>query len=228
MTTKSSERLSPIEIAFIIIAFAIVVASLSYVILMNYDRSPSSIEVSLDGYDGGYDVSVINQADIDDFMVVSGIGQVKASEIVAYRDALGGFEDVYQLLDVKSINAQLFESIMLHFYFSDTQSSSDSLSDSVSGVSSDVDVIADEAIELPADDITYSGETDTAERKSVNINSASAEEIEACLLISSDQADQIVEIRELIGGYSNRSELALCSLISNELYGEIKDYIELQ
>lgn len=225
MSNKRIERLSPIEIAYIIVAFTIVVASLIYVVVTKYDHRPNTISVSLSDFNSSYDVSIINQADIDDFMSVKGIGEVRANEIIAYRDALGGFEDVYELLDLKFINADLFEKIITYFYLSDYAPSDIKSPDSASDNKEEPDNSTDEVIENPTDKNEYVNSVDNVLRRSVNINTASSEEIMACLLISSAQAEQIVEIRDIIGGYSNISELSLCSLISMDLYSEIKDYV---
>lgn len=225
MSNKRIERLSPIEIAYIIVAFTIVVASLIYVVVTKYDHRPNTISVNLSDFNSSYDVSIINQADIDDFMSVKGIGEVRANEIIAYRDALGGFEDVYELLDLKFINADLFEKIITYFYLSDYTPSDIKSPDSDSDNKEESDDSTDEVIENPTDKNEYVNSVDNVLRRSVNINTASSEEIMACLLISSAQAEQIVEIRDIIGGYSNISELSLCSLISMDLYSEIKDYV---
>ncbi len=227
MSRKTTEKLTGIEVAYIIVAFAVVIASLSYVILTNYDHTPSTLNVSFNNLDSVYDVSVINIADVDDFIEVKGIGEVKANEIVAYRDAISGFDDVYQLLDVKSVTAELFESIITHFYLDESQTADDLTSDKDADTSEKADEISDESVSLPKEEDNSSSENDSLSRRSVNINTASADEIAACLLISTEQAKQIVEVREIIGGYSNISELVLCSLLQADLYTEIKPYIIL-
>ncbi len=227
MSKKTTEKFTGIEVAYIIVAFAVVIASLSYVILTNYDHTPNTLSVNFNTLDGVYDVSVINGADVDDFIEVKGIGEVKANEIVAYRDAISGFEDVYQLLDVKSVTAELFESIITHFYLEESQTSDDLISDKYADAFEKADEISDESVSLPIEEDNSLSGSEPLSRRSVNINTATDDEIASCLLISSEQAKQIVEIRELIGGYSNVSELALCSLIQTDLYSEIKPYIIL-
>ena len=70
-----------------------------------------------------YDVSVINAATQEDFMQVSGVGEVKAGDIIAYRTALGGFTRVSQIKDISGIGDSLYQRIVEHFYpsVSDTE-----------------------------------------------------------------------------------------------------------
>lgn len=53
----------------------------------------------------------INKATIEELMTLSGIGESKAKEIVAYREKNGPFQDIKDLLNVPGIGENLFASI---------------------------------------------------------------------------------------------------------------------
>ena len=92
---------------------AIVIASVSVYMSEHFRREGIRIvQPSTEKSDGGYDVSVINSASKEDFMNVSGIGEVKAGDIIAYRDAMGGFKKVSQLKDVSGISDTIYSRII--------------------------------------------------------------------------------------------------------------------
>jgi len=53
----------------------------------------------------------INKADAGQLQVVPGIGEVLAGRIVSYRDEMGGFTSVEELLDVEGIGPAKLERI---------------------------------------------------------------------------------------------------------------------
>lgn len=53
----------------------------------------------------------INTAGIEELVTLNGIGEVKAQEIVAYREQNGAFERIEQLLNVKGIGEATFNKI---------------------------------------------------------------------------------------------------------------------
>ncbi len=53
----------------------------------------------------------INQATLEEFESLPGIGPTKAAEIIAYRDFHGGFNEVNDLLNVPGIGPQIMETI---------------------------------------------------------------------------------------------------------------------
>ena len=53
----------------------------------------------------------INQATLEDFQHIKGIGPVLAERIVSYRDANGKFKSLEQIKEVKGIGGAKFEKI---------------------------------------------------------------------------------------------------------------------
>ena len=107
------------EIIFVVICLCAAIIAIATVAIVR-DGSADN-ELTVDRGDPSseneeYDVSVINFATLDDFMQISGIGEVKAGDIIAYRNALGGFNRVSQIKDVNGISDALYQRIIEYFY----------------------------------------------------------------------------------------------------------------
>lgn len=72
--------------------------------------SPEITEVSSSGTQNGSLIN-INTADTRELIKLSGIGEVKAAAIVAYREEHGAFSSVEELLNVKGIGEKTLEKI---------------------------------------------------------------------------------------------------------------------
>ncbi|MBQ8623626.1 MAG: helix-hairpin-helix domain-containing protein [Oscillospiraceae bacterium] len=226
MTNKHKEKFTPIEVVYLVIAFAVFVGSLCFVLLTKLDKTPDEITVGFSNFDGGYDASVINSATVEDFMRVNGIGEVKANSIISYRESLGGFESIYQLLDLNNLTSQNFEDIIVYFYFMGQTSDEHDSEKTDSVITENIDNVIDSPEE--GEDYLSLNDTDiiTTLRK-VNINTASAIDISSCLLLDIEQAEQIVSMRERLGVYNNIQEVLLCDLITEDIYSKIKEYLLL-
>lgn len=53
----------------------------------------------------------LNTCTAEELMTISGIGEVKAADIIAYRDYLGGYTSVEQIKDIKGIGDKTYEKI---------------------------------------------------------------------------------------------------------------------
>lgn len=231
MPNNSQDKFTAVEVVYLIIAFAVVAASLGLVIT-RLDNPPTEITADFSSFNGGYDVSVLNSATVADFIHVHGIGEVKARAIISYRDSLGEFTDIYQLLDLKTITPQNFEDIVSYFYLGGNLSEDINEIPKESTPHKDEDKEKEEIISS-----TTEGEEPTSSdsrtdnvniRRAVNINSASAVEISEYLLIEIERAEQIVAMRELLGGFNNIQEVLLCDLITEDIYAQIKPYLLLE
>ncbi|MCD8106912.1 MAG: helix-hairpin-helix domain-containing protein [Oscillospiraceae bacterium] len=69
-----------------------------------------------------YDLSVINSATVEDFMEIDGIGEVRATAIVNFRESIGGFTDINQITYIDGISDSILESIIEYFYSDETES----------------------------------------------------------------------------------------------------------
>lgn len=53
----------------------------------------------------------INTCTVDDLITISGIGEVKASAIIEYRELIGGYTSVEQIKNIRGIGDSVYEKI---------------------------------------------------------------------------------------------------------------------
>lgn len=236
------DKLKPFEIAYLIVGAVLVTACFGFICYTRIlgDDEPLSVETYNFSSDA-YDVAVINSATIDDFLEVKGIGEAKATAIINYRDALDGFESVYQLGDLSAVSDKLLDAIIDHFYGDKPAEVGDSTekAEPVTDISENIDVVSsqdtpavttastDDKVENSETELTSSTQISesTRERIPVDINKADAETIANSLLIDISVAEEIVRVRETIDGYENIRELFLCYNITEEIFKKISDFV---
>lgn len=79
-----------------------------------YSQSASVQEKSSDESNDVIDVSYplnLNTCTAEELMTISGIGEVKASDIIEYREYLGGYTSVEQIKDIKGIGDKIYEKV---------------------------------------------------------------------------------------------------------------------
>lgn len=229
----------PFEILFLAVCLAAAAAAVTAVYLSRYRSNESEVYISSEqNVEDNYDVSVINSAAREDFMSVSGIGEVKADDIIAYRTALGGFSRVGQLKDIRGISDALYQRIIDYFY-GEKPSEPEASEVTQPQVTAPPETSASETSVLPKKteskkettteptEAAEEEETETLERtmRSVAINSASADEIADALMIDIKLAEEIVSLRETIHGFSTVQELDLCGGMTDEIYRRIKGFV---
>lgn len=82
--------------------------------LQNYDESNYSQSDSGKQNDQEASVSYplnLNTCTAEELMTISGIGEVKASAIIEYREYLGGYTSVEQIKNIKGIGDKVYEKI---------------------------------------------------------------------------------------------------------------------
>ena len=183
----------------------------------------------------------INKADNDMLCAVPGIGDTLAGNILSYKSQHGDFKSMYELLNVDGIGEGKLGILMRYFYVvndvgsqpaetaqssqrSYTQGSRKTTSRS-STTSGSVHTTSTGFVKSPS--VITEPQPTAPVRRRVNINRADADEIRESLLIDEELAAEIVEIRELIGGYTNIREVLMADGFSQELLVELDEYIEI-
>lgn len=242
-------KLKPSEIAFVAVCLIAAAVSIAAVYISR-ERAVGG-EIVIDQADSSgdeeYDVSVINSASLEDFMNISGIGEVKAGDIISFREALGGFTRVSQIKAISGISDSLYQKIIEYFYLSPKSGESET---AASPPNEQEEKTADYTLPPEPEETsppktsatekpTETEKTEKTEKsaktepstepertmKSVDINAASAEEIAEALMIEPELAEEIVSLRELIHGFSAVQELDLCDGMTDTIYSRIKDYV---
>ena len=126
----------------------------------------------------------INSADSVTLCKVSGIGAKSASHILFYRNLLGGYHSVSQILELKVVTEENFQRILPQIY------------------------------------------CDSAKIKKININFARPKELEVHPYISNRMLRQIINNRELKGGWSNLEEMIEDDIFSAEEAARIAPYLD--
>lgn len=171
-----------------------------------------------------------SQADKEMLMAVSGIGEVTADRIIAYRDRVGVISNMDMLLEVNGIGDSTLALLKGYFYV-DSADYHDMPQETKVAETQPVqtEIPADTVTEPPAteEQTVTTAETTEKIRQKVNINKADAQEISDKLLIDMDKANAVIELRELISYYESPNELLLCKGFTEKLVSELWDYIEI-
>ena len=136
----------------------------------------------------------INKADKEMLMAVSGIGEVTADRIIAYRDRVGVISNMDMLLEVNGIGDSTLELLKGYFYV-DSADYHDMPQETKVAETQPVqtEIPADTVTEPPAteEQTVTTAETTEKVRQKVNINKADAQEISDKLLIDMDKANAV-------------------------------------
>ena len=126
----------------------------------------------------------LNSADSVMLCKVAGIGAKSSSHILFYRELLGGYHSVSQILELKVVTEENFQRILPQIY------------------------------------------CDSAKIKKININFARPKELEVHPYISNRMLRQIINNRELKGGWSNLEEMIEDDIFSAEEAARIAPYLD--
>lgn len=179
----------------------------------------------------------INLADRDILMSISGIGEVTADRIIEYRDSVGVICNMDMLLEVNGIGEATLDLLKEYFYVDeyDYRDMPDDNETEENDEENDYEEPAQTTVKTTTAGTTATKHTTVKatvvtappkQRRKVNINTASAEELAEKLLLNEDQAQEVVNIREKISYYSSPNELLLCEGFTDQLVSELWDYIE--
>lgn len=172
----------------------------------------------------------INKADKEMLMAVSGIGEVTADRILAYRDRVGVIYNMDMLLEVNGIGDATLALLKSYFYvdsadYSDVPQETKVADTQPAQTESPADTVTE--TQTTAEQTVSTAETTQKVRQKVNINKADAQEISDKLLIDMDKAKAIVDLRELISYFESPNELLLCEGFTEKIVSELWDYIEI-
>ena len=236
-------KLRSSETVFAVICLCAAIVAVVMIIVVRGRTAESELTINRSDTSDGvevYDVAVINSASLEDFTQISGIGQVKAGDIIAYREAIGGFTRASQLMDVNGISDALYQRIIEYFYLNVRQepenttvpdsSTTESIASShyiTSETETSSTPVTTKGKEEKKPSATSAEATQTTEKvmRVVNINSADADEIADALLIDLELAEEIISLRDRIHYFSVVQELDLCDGMTAEIYKRIKDYV---
>ena len=180
----------------------------------------------------------INKVTRDELMQIDGVGEGLADKIIAFRRSNGKITDMQQLTEIYGIGDSTLDLLCRYLYvdkadYSKVTSATSVTAATAAAVSSEAvtkATTASASVRTTAKrTASVQTVTEPREKRRVNINEATAEEIADALLIEQEDAEMIVMLRELIQGYSNTLELLYLEdydkRYDKDFYNEIKDYV---
>lgn len=175
----------------------------------------------------------INDAYTEALLCVPGIGEVLAGNIMDFIAEKGVITHMDMLLEVEGIGDSKLNSLKEYFYVSDkytvTTKKAVKVTTSKKQTTTKVTTTKITTTKPPKTTVTTTTTTTAPPMRSmVNINLADKEELKRCLLITDEQAEDIVSLRNDIGAYSNILEVLYCESISDNQYLEIRDYMTVE
>ena len=148
------------------------------------------------------DLININTATSAELQALTGIGEAKAAAIIAYREEHGVFADISEIMNVSGIGEKIFESIR----------------DSIT--TGEVSAPNSAASQSPASEPFKPSETIL-----ININTATAEELQTLSGIGEAKAAAIIAYREEHGAFDDISEIMNVSGIGEKIFESIRENI---
>ncbi len=161
----------------------------------------------------------INLADMDAFLGVNGVGEVTASAVIAYREQVGVIHRMEQLTEISGIGEKTLELLCQYFYVSDE----DHLPDEPDEPQPEEQTVTEQpCVETEQPD---ESQPDEPQMRDVNINTAAAEEIAEALLLTDEQAQAIVSLREQLIYFSSPEELLYTKVINADVLRRIRAHL---
>lgn len=172
----------------------------------------SESATSTTAFDG---VVNLNTATVDELMQIEGVGEKTAQNIIKYRDEIGGYTFLEQLLDVAGIGETKLNRWRPYFV--------------LDVVIATTELTATVTSTLPAvTDTTASTTVATAPFSGVlNLNTATVEELMMVSGIGEITAEKIVAYRDAIGGFTSLEQLMEIEGIGEKKLAAWRPYLTL-
>lgn len=169
-----------------------------------------------------YDVSTpmnLNTATAEELQVLPGIGEVLAQRIVAYREQIGGFRNLEQLLEVNGIGTVKYAEIVPMLYLpEETPDEEESLQpEEVPEESS--------AADMPEEAATDAAEPTEPVSFPIDLNTATREELMRIPEMTETLADAILTLRQEIRYFSSPYELLYAEGMTDQRFEKLRDFV---
>lgn len=165
----------------------------------------------------------INKAGKDELIKLKGIGEKTADLIIGYRNAVGGFSDISEIMNINGIGEKTFEGIKDHIYVIKEYIPQDN--------SEETDMTEKYKATEMQPPITEAHEETVNQEETcigmVNINTACAEEFMALPGVDSELAENIINLRTSIQYFQHIYEILYAEGMTKEKLAAIDEYLTL-
>lgn len=169
----------------------------------------------------------INAASIEEFMLLDGIGEIIAGNIINYRAYMGGFKNIEEIMNVSGIGEKTFSAIKDHIYVEDPVYYSDPTEIQTDEVEEtfqeSVPINVAEIPETNPEAEEYASETQAAYLK-YDLNTVTYEELLTIPGIGAETAESIINLRTSIKYFSHPYELLYADGMTEEYLSEIINF----
>lgn len=150
----------------------------------------------------------LNQASVEEFCALPGIGTVTALAIVEYRESIGGFINRYQLLDVSGIGEIKFSEILPYIYLETEYPLPEE--EPITELTDPTEAISETIPEIPM----------------INLNTATKEDLLLLPDCNDALAEEIIILRDRdIHVFYNILEITLAEHVTTELFSKWMPYL---
>jgi len=169
----------------------------------------------------------INIASLEELITLSRIGTVTAKRIIEYRQIHGKFKSIEEITRVKGIGPKTFKKIKETITVGNIPSGSITVRESGRDTNyRERPVSLHKRTEsVIVDSITVDGSKTLTEKRKININTASVEELETLPQIGPATANKIINYRETHGNFQSIEEIIKVKGIGVKTFEKIKDRI---
>ena len=167
----------------------------------------------------------LNTANAEELCAVKGIGETLAENIIFYRESIGRFINREQLLDVDGIGEAKYAAIREYFYIENEQELSQEISDSENEQQHTEQENYSDETEINSDDEILSESEDII---CVELNSAELEDLEMIPCLDEEMCENILELRDEIGHFSDIYEILYADGMTKTLFCEVEKYLYVE
>lgn len=174
----------------------------------------------------------INTASYEDFMLLDGIGEKIAGNIIAYRNSVGRFNNIEEIMNVSGIGEKIFSNIKVHIYVENPVYYPETTEFSViqpTEIQPDPGII-EETQEIPEneqEDVTENLETQAFAMR-YDLNKITFEELMTLPKMDEETAQNIISLRTDIKYFSHPYELIYAEGMTEQYLSELLNYVYVE